>query len=195
MRKLLFVFSLVALAPIVSACASASAKTKPAERPPLSVPPPPPRVIEPAPQPDPVPEPVADLPPPPTPSRTSTRQPREASPKQEPAKQPETKAGEAPVTETPAPAATTPQPPPQLRTPQTADASEAEKNVRSTIDRASKLLGGVNYGPLNNERKKAYNDAKMFIQQAEEASKQGNFALAQGVANKAETLARELAGR
>ena len=52
-----------------------------------------------------------------------------------------------------------------------------------------------NFGPLSNERKKAYNDAKLFLQQAEEALKQGNFAFAQGVATKAETLARELAGR
>jgi hypothetical protein len=193
MRKLLFILSLVALAPMMSACAAASAKTRPAERPPLSVPPPPPRVIEPAPQPDPVPEPVADLPPPPAPSKPS-RATREA-PRQEPAKPPDTKAGEATVTDAPAPAPPAAQPALQLRTPQTADSSEAERNVRSTIDRASKLLAGVNYGPLNNERKKAYNDAKMFIQQAEEQSKQGNFVFAQGVANKAETLAKELAGR
>ena len=48
---------------------------------------------------------------------------------------------------------------------------------------------------MNNERKKAYNDAKLFIQQAEDAIKQGNFVFAQGMANKAETLARELAGK
>jgi outer membrane biosynthesis protein TonB len=194
MRKLLFVISLVALAPLASACASASAKTNPADRPPLAVPPPPARVIEPAPEPDPVPEPVPDLPPAPVPNRPS-RPTRDANPKQEPVKPPETKPGETTPSEPPAPTPPATQPAPQLRTPQTADSSEAERNVRSTIDRANKLLGGVNYAPLNNERKKAYNDAKMFIQQAEEASKQGNFVFAQGVANKAETLAKELAGR
>jgi outer membrane biosynthesis protein TonB len=194
MRKLLFIISLVVLAPLASACASASAKVNPADRPPLAVPPPPARVIEPAPQPDPVPEPVPELPPAPAPTRPS-RPTRDAGPKQEPPKPPEPKAGEATPTDTPAPAPTAPQTAPQLRTPQTADSSEAERNVRATIDRANKLLAGVNYGPLNNERKKAYNDAKMFIQQAEEASKQSNFVFAQGVANKAETLARELAGR
>ena len=56
-------------------------------------------------------------------------------------------------------------------------------------------MSSVNYGPLSNERKKAYDDAKRFIQQAEEALKQGNLAFAQGVATKAETLARELSGR
>jgi outer membrane biosynthesis protein TonB len=194
MRKLLFVISLVALASLASACASASAKVNPADRPPLSVPPPPARVIEPAPQPDPVPEPVPELPPAPAPTK-QTRPPRDAGPRQEPAKPPEPRTGEATPADPPPPVPAAPQTAPQLRTPQTADSSESERNVRSTIDRASKLLGGVNYGPLNNERKKAYNDAKMFIQQAEEASKQGNFVFAQGVANKAETLARELAGR
>jgi outer membrane biosynthesis protein TonB len=194
MRKLLFVISLVALAPLASACASASAKVNPADRPPLAVPPPPARVIESAPQPDPVPEPVPELPPAPVPTKTS-RPPRDTNPRQEPAKPPEPKSGEATSTEPTAPAPAAPQPAPQLRTPQTADSSEAERNVRSTIERATKSLGGVDYRPLNNERKKAYNDAKMFIQQAEDALKQGNFVFAQGVATKAETLARELAGR
>jgi outer membrane biosynthesis protein TonB len=193
MRKLLFVISLVALAPLASACASASAKVNPADRPPLAVPPPPARVIESAPQPDPVPDPVPELPPAPPPAKVS-RPARDTSPR-EPAKPPEPKAGESTPTDSPAPAPTAPQPAPQLRTPQTADSSEAERNVRSTIDRANKSLGGVDYRPLNNDRKKAYNDAKMFIQQAEDALKQGNFVFAQGVANKAETLARELAGR
>jgi hypothetical protein len=83
----------------------------------------------------------------------------------------------------------------QLRTPQTADTSGAAKNVQATIDSARGILNTVNYGPLSNERKKAYNDVKLFLQQAEDALKQANFAFAQGVARKAETLAKELAGR
>ena len=66
--------------------------------------------------------------------------------------------------------------------------------MRTTIDTARGILNGVNFGPLSNERKKAYNDAKLFLQQAEDALKQGNLAFAQGVATKAETLAKELAG-
>jgi hypothetical protein len=98
---------------------------------------------------------------------------------------------EPPPAEPPAP---TP-PAAQLRTPQTADTSGAARTVRATIDTARGILYTVNFGPLSNERKKAYNDAKLFLTQAEDALKQGNFALAQGVATKAETLARELAGR
>jgi hypothetical protein len=48
---------------------------------------------------------------------------------------------------------------------------------------------------LSDVRKKAYNDAKLLLQQAEDALKEGNLAFAQGVASKAETLAKELAGR
>jgi hypothetical protein len=86
-------------------------------------------------------------------------------------------------------------PPAQLRTPQTADTSGAARIVRTTIDTARGLLNSVNFGPLSNERKKAYNDAKLFMEQAEDALKEGNLGFAQGVATKAETLARELAGR
>ena len=75
------------------------------------------------------------------------------------------------------------------------EASGALKAVRTTIDAARGLLNGVNFGTLSTERKKAYNDAKLLMQQAEDALKEGNLAIAQGVANKAETLARELAGR
>ena len=44
-------------------------------------------------------------------------------------------------------------------------------------------------------RKTAYNDAKLLLEQADDALKEGNMAYAQGLANKAETLAKELAGR
>lgn len=67
--------------------------------------------------------------------------------------------------------------------------------MRTTIDTARTILNNVNFGPLSDARKKAYNDAKLFLQQAEDALKDGNLAFAQGVATKAETLARELAGR
>jgi hypothetical protein len=87
------------------------------------------------------------------------------------------------------------QPPAQLRTPQTADAENAIRAIRATVDRANALLNGIDYRPLNKVRKKAYDDAKGFIGLADEAIKQGNYMFAQAVATKAETLARELAGK
>ena len=186
---------LVFSAAAMSGCASVQAKSKPADRPPLMVPPPPPRIIEPAE----VIEPVGDLPN--SPSGAASRAPRrEAPPKPASEARPEAKAGassEKPLEQPPVESAPVPPPVPaaQLRTPQTADTSAAARTVRTTIDTARTLLNGVSFGPLSNARKKAYNDAKLLLQQAEDAVKEGNLAFAQGLANKAETLARELAGR
>ena len=180
----------IAASLLAGACASASAKSKGA--PALTIPPAPPRVIEPSPEPP--PEPVNDLPvvapmPPPAPSPRALRPAPRPQPEKPPEKPPET------VTETPAPVPQPPaQPPAQLRTPQSADVN-ASRAVQATIDRANTLLNGVDYRLLNNERKKAYDDAKRFIIEADAAVKQGNLVFAQGVANKAETLARELAGK
>ena len=159
------------------------------------VPPPPPRIVEPAE----VIEPVGDLPS--APSGAASRPPRREAPTKPAASEarPEAKAGgpEKPVEQPPVESAPVPPPVPsaQLRTPQTADTSAAAKTVRTTIDTARTLLNAVNFGPLSNVRKKAYNDAKLLLEQAEDAVKEGNLAFAQGLANKAETLAKELAGR
>jgi hypothetical protein len=188
MRKSLLAFSLAGLV-ASAACASAQAKGKPEDRPALMVPSPPARIIEPAE----VVEPVADLPSAPsaTGAPPASRSPRPAPPKPPTSEaRPETKPGDPPATPVePPPPAT-----PPVRTPQTADPTVA-KAVRTTIDTARGILNGVNYGPLSNVRKKAYNDAKLLLQQAEDALKEGNLAFAQGVASKAETLAKELAGR
>jgi hypothetical protein len=175
MRKSLRVIPLIGLIASVG-CASVQAKGKPADRPALNVPAPPPRIIEPAPEPP--PESVAELPPA-TPPNRSARPPaaRPADPVPPPVEPPASP-----------PAA-------QLRTPQTSDTSGAAKAVRTTIDTARGILNSVNFAPLTNERKKAYNNVKLFLQQAEDALKEGNLAFAQGVASKAETLAKGLAGR
>ena len=186
MRRLL---PLLILLPAIG-CASVQAKSKPEDRPALNVPLPPLRVIKPTPEPEPVPEPVVE-PPPATPPNRAARPP---APKPDP-KPGEQKPVEPPPVEplpAPPPAAT---PPAQLQTPQTSDTSGAARTVRTTIDTARGILNSVNFGPLTNARKRAYNDVKLLLQQAEDALKQGNLGIAQGVASKAETLAKELAGR
>lgn len=174
-------------------CASVGAKA-PVDRPALVVPPAPPRVIEPAPldsSPDPVPElPAPGGAPAAPPARPGRSVPRESA-KPEPPRTVEPKPVDPPPVE-PSPA---PTPVAQLRTPQTADSSGSAKAVRTTLDTAQGVLNGVNFALLSNVRKKAYNDAKLFIQQAEDALKEGNFVFAQAVANKAESLAKELASR
>ena len=180
----------VAASLLAGACASASAKSK--GEPALNMPPAPPRLIEPSPEPP--PEPVNDLPvvapmPPPAPSPRASR----TAPRPQPEKPPEKPAETVP--DTPAPVPQPPaQPPAQLRTPQSADGS-AGRTVQSTIDNARAMLSKVDYQKLSKERQKAYDDANRFIIEADAAVKQGNLVFAQGVANKAETLARELAGR
>lgn len=145
-----------------------------------------------------MPEPVGELPPPA--AGQPSRQPRTAPKTQTGESRPETKPAEtkppdvAPV-EPPKEAPKPPEPAPQLVTPQTADTNTAANAVRAAIDRAQGLLNSVNYQQLSNERKKAYEDAKMFLQQATKALQQNNLQFAQGVASKAETLAHELAGR
>ena len=178
----------IAASLMAGACASASAKSK--DVPVLNMPPAPPRVI--APSPEPAPEPVNDLPvvapmPPPTPSPRAPRPTPRPQAEKQPDKPPET------TPDTPAPVPQPPaQPAAQLRTPQTADAA---RTVQATINRANDLLNNIDYGKLNDERKKAYDDAKKFIIEADAAIKQGNLVFAQGVATKAETLARELSGK
>jgi hypothetical protein len=188
-------YLLVPLAAVVAtACASAQAKST--DQPTLNVPPPPPHeIVIPA---EPL-EPVGEITSPSVapPTRTGRPATREVSPKPDTAK-PEPAKADTPASAVPPPEPAPPLPPapgPQLKTLQTADTSAAVKTVRSTIDRARNTLNGVPFGPLSTERKKAYNDAKLFLQQAEDALKDGNIVLAQAVATKAETLARELAGR
>ena len=198
MRRLLWALPAVVLVPMLSGCVSLSAKGKAPELPPMNVPPPPPRVIEPTPEP--LPEPVADLPPAPTASnvpRGNTRPPVSRPAPQAESRAPESKPSEpATPTQDPAPVQPPPTPPATpLRTPQTADSSNAEKGVRATLGRARDLLKNVDYGRLSPERKKAYDDAQRHMTQAEDALKEGNFVLADAAAKKAETYARELAGK
>lgn len=155
----------------------------------MNVPPPPPRVIEPTPEPP--PEPVNDLPSTPPPNPGASRAARPPAPKPEVKAEPPAEV--VPKADPPKPA--DPKADAQLRTPQTADTDGAAKNVHASVERANIMLNGVDYGRLSNERKKAYNDAKRFIRQAEDALKRGNYLFAQGVATKAETLARELSGK
>ena len=198
MRAPILAVPLVALAALWgSACASAAAKA-PADRPALNVPPPPPRVLEPPAELD--PEPVGELPSPPTTTPAASRPNRQRESKNNTAAEakPDVKPEPKPAEVTPPPpepAAPPAAPPAQLRTPQTADPSGAAKTVQATIDRARASLNTINYNIQSDERKKAYNDVKRFINQAEDAMKQGNYVFGQAVAAKAETLARELAGK
>ena len=193
--------SLLAAGLLASACATARAAA-PIERPALEVPPVPPRIVEPAPAPDLGSfEPVADLPPekpvppasakprPPSARETNNRDPQKAESKP-PEPLPARRAAADRAAARAAAAAA-----PLIRTPATADAAASERQIRDTILSAQKGLSNVNFYGLSGQRKKAYNEAKDFIERAEVAIKASNFELAKDLAGKAEKLANELQGR
>ena len=201
MKKAPTTISLLVLVPLVAAGmgACASAPKSSSSEPALVIPLPPPHVVPI--NTEPVLEPVGEIPganaPVSAPANRTGRGNREAAPRpQGTDNRPEAKpdASAAPTSEPPPTAAPAPPsgPLPQLRT---TESSGTEATVRATLDRARQMLSGVDYRRLTDIRKKAYDDAKKFADQADEALKQGNVVFAQGVAGKAETLAKELAGR
>ena len=70
------------------------------------------------------------------------------------------------------------------------------QNARSATSSAAPtgLLGRVDYRKLSAERRKAYDQAKQFIEGAEGAIRDSKFEYALELADKAETLAKELQG-
>jgi hypothetical protein len=182
---------LLLLGPLVSACASAQAKS-PIERPALEIPPVPPRVIDASPL-EPAPEPVGELPPPPSPAPPPRA--RNTTPPREPVK-PEPKPETAPVEQAAAPAPAPAAPVlPQLRTPGTPEGPEASRLVRDVVERARKALGSVDYRGLTKARRAEYDSARRTIEQSESAVKEGKFDIALNLAEKAERIAKELQAR
>jgi outer membrane biosynthesis protein TonB len=173
---------------MASACVTTRAQAPAVRMPALEVPPVPPRVIEPAPPPPaPLPEPVEPLPKEVPPSAAKAR------PQQKENQKPEPKPPETTPVEQPAVASAAAAPPvPPLRTTRTGDSAQAERQIKDTLYRANDLLSKVDFGKLTAERQKVYNQAKQFILMAEAASRDAKFEYALEVAEKAETLAKEL---
>lgn len=173
------------------ACSTTRAAT-PVERPALEVPPPPPRIVVPMPPPPPQLEPVENLAPgAPMPSVPKPRAQRDNS-----TQKPEPKPDEPkPVEPIPvAPPAQEPAAAPQLRLPENSGSPQISQ-INETIGRARQILGGVKFDPLSAAAKKAYKESEMFADQALDALKNNNLALAREFADKAERLAKGLQGR
>jgi hypothetical protein len=186
MQRIVLLIWLGAVAASAS-CASAQARAA-ADRPTLEVPAPPARVIEPPARPEPAtPEPVPDLPPPappnPKPKPPANREPARTDSKPE-----------APAPEVPQQPVAPVTPPPQLRT-SSVDGAEAERQVRTILDRASKGLKLVDPKGLSNARRKEYDTAVLMMAQSEENLKTANFEIARNLANKADQIAKELQSR
>ena len=177
-----------------SGCATTKAAT-PVERPALEVPPPPPRVIVPMAIETPLPEPVGELPP--NPSTSSPARPRPQKDRTETAKPQDPKIETPPPVADPAPVAppTAPQTAPQLRIPEQGNGTQVAGQIRDTIARSRWILEKTDYGQLNNLRKKAYDEARLFAKEAEDALNTKNLVYAKELADKAERLAKELQNR
>jgi outer membrane biosynthesis protein TonB len=180
----------VALAAIAAGCTHAQAKAT-LEMPPLEMPAPPPRDVQPieveAPPPLPlVPEPARN---PPARLRPPAPAARPEPPKPEPPK------SEPPPAESPKPAEEPPKPLTTLQTTPATAEGEVERVIRASIQRANTDLNRIDYRALNTDARTQYDSAKRFVQQADEAIRTKNLVLAKTVAEKAATIAAQLAGR
>jgi hypothetical protein len=186
-RVRIFTFCILHFALLISAtgCASkAKAATAGPDGPPLAMPFPPPRVIAP------VEEQIVEAAPP-----VTVPEPSPAAPN------PTTKKPPAPRTDPPAvvaPPASPPPPPvgppPEVRAGPSLSPAE-EKKVLDVMARATRDLNRVDYQKLSVEGKAQYNQSKRFSTEAEQAIKERNYVFAMVAAEKAATLAGELAGR
>lgn len=169
----------IALLTLAAGCATARAQAPVLQ--PLDVPPVPPRVI--------VPDIEEVLPQPPDPG--ASRPPAQRT---DPPKPPDSTTGGATTTEPPRTAADPPRPQetPRVRTPQTANDEQAEREVRAIMGRAEGMLKQVPYQQLTGAAQQQYQTAQRFIRQADNALKIRNYVFARNLADKAETLARQL---
>jgi hypothetical protein len=187
------VLSVCFIAGVASGCTRAHAKTMPPlPDAALDVPPPPERDIERA---------EVEAPPPPQPPAPAPESPRTQPPRPRPAPardQPrvEPKPEPAPPVETPKPAEEPPRAPANTlqTTPATVE-GELERGVLATLTRATNELNRIDYRVLNPDARIQYDTAKRFVRQAEEAVKTKNLVFAKNLADKAATIADQLAGR
>jgi hypothetical protein len=153
----------------------------------LDMPEPPPRVVE-VHEPD-VPPPI---PLPEEPARSTPTRPSPTPRASEPARPAQT-----PPPETPAdkPEELTPRPATTLQTTPAQREEEVERQIRTLLSQAMNNLNRINYQNLSSDGRTQYDLAKRFVSQAEEALKARNLVFATNLADKAATLALQLAGR
>jgi hypothetical protein len=192
MSTLLRMLAVAVLTVLAASCAKTQARTVP-ERPPLEVPPAPPRLIEPILEASELPGDLAGTEaavPPQAPQRPAQRPPARPDAGREGSRAGEDAPRAEPATETrPSPAE------PQLRTPQVADDGEMARKIRETLSRASRNLSSVQYGSLQPDARLQHDTARNFVVQAEEALRMRNYTYAVFLADKADTIARQLLGR
>jgi hypothetical protein len=190
MRKTLAL--LIVMAPLAAGCTHAQAKATP-DMPGLAMPVPPPRDVEPAEVEPPAPVPLAT-----EPARNTPARPRPApvpprvEPKPEP---PKPEAPPVPIIEPAKPAEEPPKPPTTLQTTPATAEGEVERGIRASLQHATADLSRIDYRALNTDGRTQYDAAKNFVRNAEEAMRTKNLLFAKNLAEKAATIAAQLAGR
>ena len=174
------VFLMLLLGVHASACTRAHAKTAP-DAPPLDMPAPPPRDVAPNETDVLAPAPPAEAP---GPAPRAPARPRSASPRPDSA-----------PSEPPRPVEQTVQPPATLQTTPTGADGEVERTIRALLARATADLNRIDYRALNADARTQYDTAKRFVGQAQDALRAKNLLFAQNLADKAASLAAQLAGR
>ena len=86
----------------------------------------------------------------------------------------------------------TPPPPALTLKPAPGTETKTEASIRALMSRATRDLQRVNYAALDADGRAQYDTARRFMQQAEEALKNGNLAFAGKLADKAATMAAVL---
>ena len=182
---------LSAMSLFLTGCTHAAAKTTP-DMPGLEMPAPPPRDVEPA---------EVDAPPPVSlasePARSTPPRPRPAPPppRSEPPKSEPAKPEPPPAVEPPKAAEEPPRPPTTLQTTPATAQGEVERAIRAQLQRATADLNRVDYRALNADARTQYDTAKRFARQADDAIRTKNLVFAKNLAEKAATIAAQLAGR
>jgi outer membrane biosynthesis protein TonB len=186
LRPAVLLFCLAAV-PLAS-CTHAQAKSTP-DMPPLNMPAPPPRDVEPSDVEVPPPVPLVAEPAHNPPARPRPTPPPRTEPKPEPPKP------EPPPAEPPKPAEEPIRPPTILQTTPAAVEGEVERSIRASLQRASADLNRIDYRALNADARTQYDTAKRWVRQADEAIRAKNLVFAKSIAEKAATIAAQLAGR
>jgi hypothetical protein len=178
MRTRLRIIALLVFTVALSACAAKAQVRNDVEVPLLDPPPPPPRVVVTYPEPEPLPV-VPTVEATATPARPAPR-PARTEQKPEPLDTPP-----EPVVEAPRP----PSGPALTLTPTPGTEAQTVTAIRSLMDRAARDLQRVNAAALNNDGRAQLEQARRFLQQADEALKVRNNVFAGRLADKAATIA------
>jgi hypothetical protein len=183
----------VLLAPLLPGCVHTQAKTT-ADAP-LEVPAPPPHDVEESNETDPPPPVSLATEPARAPVAVRTRQAAPRDPPRSEPNKPEPAKPEPPQVDLPKPAEEPARPPTTLQTtPPTAE-GDVERGIRASLSRASSDLNRIDYRVLNADARTQYDTAKRFMRQADDAMRAKNLVFAKNLADKAATLAAQLAGR